>query len=211
VNETNHYCERGVSLVEVVVTMALMSILMTAFAATIKDGAAVSRLEGGARDLLTQLQLARQIAITEAQDCMVTFDRAAGTFTVWVDYNGNNLLDDPPAPGNPAEKKAFGTLEKKVDFDFAAGVTAPPTANTAGVIADAAVAGGLLFDSRGRCFDLPGGVLPRGGTPGDIYLYKNPPAGGDPTDWQMVGITVRTATGSPRLWHLKKGTNDEWS
>jgi len=210
VSETNNHCERGVSLVEVVVTMALMSILMTAFAATIKDGAAVSRLEGGARDLLTQLQLARQIAITEAKNCLVTFDRAAGTFTVWVDYNGNNLLDDPPAPGNPAEKKAFGTLEKKVDFDFAAGVTAPPTANTPGVIADAAVADGLMFDSRGRCFDLPGGVLPKGGTPRDIYLYKNPPHD-DATDWQMVGITVRTATGSPRLWHLKKGTNDEWS
>jgi len=210
VSEINKHSECGVSLVEVVVTMALMSILMTAFAATIKDGAGVSQLEGGARDLLTELQLARQLAITEAKNCMVTFDHVAGTFTVWMDYNGNNLLDDPPAPGSPAEVKAFGTLDKKVEFNFVAGVTAPPTANTAGVIADAAVADGLLFDSRGRCFDLPGGVLPRGGTPKDIYLYKNPPPD-KAADWQMVGITVRAATGNPRIWHLKKGTNDEWS
>jgi prepilin-type N-terminal cleavage/methylation domain-containing protein len=210
VSETNRHCERGVSLVEVVVTMALMSILMTAFAATIKDGAAVSRLEGNARDLLTQLQLARQVAITEAKNCMVTVDSANGTFVVWVDYNGNSVLDDPPAPGNPPEVKASGALEKQVEFSFAAGVTAPPTANTPGVIADAAVAAGLMFDSRGRCFDLPGGVLPGGGQPKEIYLYKQPPAD-DAADWQMVGVTVRAATGNPRLWHLKKGTNDQWS
>ncbi|PIX83091.1 MAG: hypothetical protein COZ33_07235, partial [Nitrospirae bacterium CG_4_10_14_3_um_filter_70_108] len=61
--------ERGASLVEVMVTMALMSLLMTAFAASVETRATGSQTEGASRSLLGDLQLARQRAITEARDC----------------------------------------------------------------------------------------------------------------------------------------------
>ena len=210
-NNTIKHRERGVSLVEVVVTMALMSILMTAFAATIRDRASISRLEGDSRDLVTQLQLAQQLAITESKRCMVSLDRAAGTYTVWIDYNGNNLRDDPAPPGTTPEVKASGVLQKNVSFGFHAGVTAAPEANHAGEVTDASFADGLSFDPRGWCYDLPGGSPPAATVvPKDIYLYRSPPAG-DAGDWQMTGITIRPATGHARLWHLRKGTTDDWS
>lgn len=210
-NRAFNFKESGVSLVEVVVTMALMSILATAFAAAINDRASTSRLEGDSRDVATQLQLARQLAVTEGKRCMVSIDRDAGTFMVWIDYNGNNAPDDPVPPGQPVEVKASGTLQKNISFGFHAGVTAAPQANNVGPIADASFADGLSFDPRGWCRDLPGGVPPEANaSPGEIYLYRSPPAG-DASDWQMTGITIRSATGRPHLWHLKKGTTDEWS
>jgi len=42
--------EHGASLVEVMVTLALMSLLMTAFAASVETGATSSRLEGASRE-----------------------------------------------------------------------------------------------------------------------------------------------------------------
>jgi hypothetical protein len=191
--------------------MALMSILATAFAAAIRDRASTSRLEGDSRDILTQLQLARQLAVTEGKRCMVSLDRDAGTYTVWIDYDGNNAPDDPVPPGEPPEVKASGTLQDHISFDFQAGVTAAPQANNPGPIADGSFAAGLSFDPRGWCHDLPGGTPPEtNGAPGEIYLFRSPPAG-DASDWQMTGITIRSATGRPHLWHLRKGTTDEWS
>jgi prepilin-type N-terminal cleavage/methylation domain-containing protein len=212
VNKLTNYRERGASLVELVVTMALMSILASAFATAIKDRASTSRLEGDSRDIYTELQLARQLAVTEGKKCRVSFNRDAGTYTVWIDYNDNNAPDDPVAPGQPVEVKASGTLQEDISFGFQAGVTAAPQANNVGPIADGSFADGLSFDPRGWCHDLPGGTPPEtNGSPGEIYLYRSPPVGGDASDWQMTGITIRSATGRPRLWHLQKGTTDEWS
>ncbi|RMF84427.1 MAG: hypothetical protein D6739_05925, partial [Nitrospirae bacterium] len=109
--------ERGTSLVEVVVTLALMSVMMTAFAASVQQGSKASNLEGASRTLLGELQLARQRAITEGRDCRVDFDLQANTYVVWVDYNGNGT-PDAPVVGQEPEIKSVGRLRGGIAFDF---------------------------------------------------------------------------------------------
>jgi len=193
--------ERGASLVEVVVTLALMSLLMTAFAASVGDGSSGSHMEGASRSLLGDLQLARQHAITEARDCIVDLDLQNNTYEVWVDYNGNGV-PDAPVPGQRPEVKAQGRLGGEVSFGFIAGVSAPPGANTSGPVSGGSQATSLRFGSRGRCRD---GVT--GGVPREIYITN----GLTGANALMTAITVRAATGRARLWHLKKGTTDGWT
>lgn len=193
--------ERGASLVEVMVTMALMSILMSAFAASVETGATGSHMEDASRSLLGELQLARQRAITEGRECRVSFDRVNNTYVVWVDYNGNGAVD-PPAAGQMPEIKAAGRLEGGVAFDFNAGISAPPSANTSGAVGAGSLADGLRFNGRGRCSDDTGVGVPK-----EVYITNG--LGG--ADARMAAITVRAATGRARLWKLKKGTNNVWS
>jgi len=193
--------ERGTSLVEVMVTLALMSLLMAAFASSVETGASGSRLEGASRSLLGELQLARQRAITEARECRVSFDRVNNSYQVWVDYNGNGQ-PDVAAAGQTPEVKTSGRLEKGMVFNFLAGALAPPGANSSGAVGAGNLADGLRFNGRGRCSDATGTGVPK-----EVYI-TNGLAGADA---RMIAITVRAATGRARLWNLKKGTNDVWS
>jgi len=193
--------ECGASLVEVMVTLALMSLLMTAFASSVETGATGSRLEGASRSLLGELQLARQRAITEARECRVSFDRVNNTYQVWIDYNGNGQ-PDAPAAGQIPEVKTSGRLEKGMVFGFIAGASAPPGANTSGAVGAGSLADGLRFNGRGRCTDDTGAGVPK-----EVYITN----GLTGADARMVAIAVRAATGRARLWNLKKGTNNVWS
>ncbi len=193
--------ERGASLVEVMVTMALMSILMTAFASSVETGATGSHMEDASRSLLGELQLARQRAITEGRECRVSFDRVNNTYVVWVDYNSNGAVDAPVA-GQVPEIKATGRLGGGVAFGFNAGVIAPPGANASGAVGPGSLADGLRFNGRGRCSNDTGVGVPK-----EVYITN----GLSGADARMAAITVRAATGRARLWKLKKGTNDVWS
>lgn len=193
--------EGGASLVEVMITMALMSLLMTAFASSVETRANGSQMEGASRSLLGELQLARQRAITEARECRVSFDKVNQTYRVWVDYNGNGHPDAAVA-GQPAEVKSTGNLEGEVRFDSIAGVSAPSGANGVGVVGAGNLADGLRFDGQGRCRDDVGNGVPK-----EIYLTN----GLSGAAARMTAITVRAATGRARLWHLQKGTNNVWS
>jgi prepilin-type N-terminal cleavage/methylation domain-containing protein len=193
--------ERGVTLVEMMVTLAILSILSVALAGAIRDNAPSSRLDGHSREVVADIQLARQRAVTEGRTCTVSFDRAAGTYTVWVDYDNNGLLTDPPAAGQPVEIKLTRTLQEGIAFDYLPAVEAPPDSHHPGAVVDASLANELVFDSRGWCRALDGG------TPGDVYLVNDPPEG----DRRMMGITVRSSTGRARLWTLARGTVNDWS
>lgn len=73
----------GYSLIEVMVTIAIMGTLLTIAVGGFRHWALARDHEGAATNLQTVLRQTQTRAITEGTSFCVTFDTAASTYTVW--------------------------------------------------------------------------------------------------------------------------------
>lgn len=73
---------KGFTLVELVVTVAIVGLLITLSMPKIKEWLHGYRLKGAARDLYGNLQLAKMTAVKENQDCTVTFNTGTDQYSV---------------------------------------------------------------------------------------------------------------------------------
>lgn len=84
--------DRGISLAEVLTVMAIITILAGVSIPAIMSYLPNIRLKGAARDLYSNLQKARMIAIKENKDCAVVFDTANDKYEIRADFGGANTL-----------------------------------------------------------------------------------------------------------------------
>ena len=83
--------KRGFTLVEIMVVIAIMTIMMSFAGFDYVKTAPKRRLEGAAYDVLATLRQARMMAATGNTTAKVTI--AGNTITVWVDNNNNGIVD----------------------------------------------------------------------------------------------------------------------
>jgi prepilin-type N-terminal cleavage/methylation domain-containing protein len=79
---------KAFTLVEVIVAMAIITILCTLAVPGMGSLMRTYRLKSAANDLASLLQLARMTAMARSADCVVSFDVGAQTVTLFVD-NGS--------------------------------------------------------------------------------------------------------------------------
>lgn len=90
----------GVTLLEVVVTIGILSIILAVVTHAVDNMLPKYRLNGAARDIASNMQLTRMRAISLNQDCGISFDLGAGTYTLFRDdgttadqYDANDTVE----------------------------------------------------------------------------------------------------------------------
>jgi prepilin-type N-terminal cleavage/methylation domain-containing protein len=112
--------EAGLSLVELMVVIALIAILSAIAVPNYVAWLPKYRLSTSARDVLSDLEYARALAIKENASVVVEFDTANNSFRIWVDNgaatNADNWAQDGDEPAMRSRRTATGISLTGVDF-----------------------------------------------------------------------------------------------
>jgi type IV fimbrial biogenesis protein FimT len=85
--------EAGFTLAELIVTIAVLGIIAAIAIPQVSEYLPISRVNGAAIELFTELQLAKTRAISENNDYVITFDTSNNTYKIHDDDNGNGGED----------------------------------------------------------------------------------------------------------------------
>jgi len=150
----------GVTLVELMVVIAIISILAGIGIPGYGRFVAKNRVRSAANDLLQNMRLARTMAIKENRDYLMTFNESgANTYSIGFDGDGNNKLTDP-ADGYGAGPVRIYDLETS----YGEGILFGTSTNQGPGEADACPA----------CIAIDGSTVAFGGTAGPVRQEFNP-------------------------------------
>lgn len=85
----------GFTLVEVMIVIAIMAIMATIAAPSMRTFMAQRRLNGAARQIMTDLMAARMQAVRDNHKAQVFFYSGSGQYRICDDANGDNTVNDP--------------------------------------------------------------------------------------------------------------------
>jgi len=152
--------DKGVTLVELIITIAIISILAGIGIPQYGRFVANSKVRSAANDLLQNMRLARTMAIKENRNYLVTFNEAgANTYSMGFDGDGNNRLTDP------ADGYGAGNI-RTVDLAISYGSDV-----SFGTAADE---GPDERDTCPACIAVTGSTVAFGGTAGPVRQVFNP-------------------------------------
>lgn len=187
--------QRGFSLVEMVVVMAVFAVLLAVFAPNLKAYSQRAQLEGAARIFQGEFRKARSIAVRSGRQTAIRFETSPDgpVFSLYADDNGNGVLSSEIARG----------IDPRVDGPFALNGGAPEVrvAILPGTPAIPPERGALSPDDPirfGRSNMLsfsPDGTA----SPGTFYLA---------TRWEQAAVRVNPATARTSFWLCRGGA---WS
>jgi len=187
--------QRGFSLVELVVVMAVFAVLLAVFAPNLKAYAVRSQLEGAARLFQGEFRKARSIAVRSGRQTAIRFESTADgpLFSVYADSNGNGVLSSEIALGS--DPRIAGP------FALTGGAPGVRVAILPGTPAIPPERGTLATDDPirfGRSDMLS--FSPEGGaTPGTFYLASA---------YEQAAVRVNPATARTSFWLCRGG---RWS
>ncbi|MEM7417449.1 MAG: GspH/FimT family pseudopilin [Gemmatimonadota bacterium] len=178
----------GFTLIELILVVVLISI-MTSIVAPMWRVSPARRVENMAHLLATQLELARNEALSERAMIRVDFDVTGDAYVAYVDHDGNDSI----AASAPeiAAFPAFGsrTLERFVEFGRGSASAVPGDA-TAGAVT--LPSNQLLLSDQG--------VPEPWGTMGTIYLTHS-------EDNSAVAAISVASSGSFKAWKWDAGSS----
>ena len=113
--------EPGFTMVELISTLALISILVLMAGPAITDGLPGSRLRTAARDLYGHLQRAKLEAIQSSGECAVYFNAENGRYQI-VSGGPDGVCNGPPLGHPPVPQNDDILLNHICIFDYGSGV-----------------------------------------------------------------------------------------
>ncbi len=160
-NRMNIKNNKGVTLIELLITITIISLLagigIPQYSRFVADG----RIRGAAGDLVQHMRLARTMAIKENRQYLITFNEAgADSYSIGFDGNGDNSLTDTAADKYGAGPVRTYDLAASYgeDVSFGTGTDEGPHSN----------------DPCPVCEDITGATVDFGGTAGPVREVFNP-------------------------------------
>lgn len=179
---------RGVTLVELLIALTLLSIMAAVAAPVVREG--THQVEAAVQSLGSTLLAAQRLAVTRQHDVAVVFDVDAGTVLIHEDADNDGDVD-------AGEHTTARDLGEGVVYGRA-GAPAHPV-------------GGAPVTFTARRAGDPVVVFHRSGSAseaGGIYLASSRARSRDGTDGVRLLVLDR-ATGRPS-WHRYAGSTDGW-
>jgi type IV fimbrial biogenesis protein FimT len=163
--------ECGFTMLELLITIIILSVLLGLAIPGFSRWIPNYRLRGAARDIYSNLQLAKMTAVKDRARCGVLFDVANSRYRV-VSAGPNRTFES-----NSGAVSGDDVILKTVDFaEYGSGVGFGHGSATAGV-GGAGFDNNVTFDEDGILFDSRGMVFKPSGTPvtadGYVYLQNN--------------------------------------
>lgn len=179
--------QRGLSLIELILTIAAGIILSALAIPNIMTGIANVKLRGTASDFASLMQQARSLAVHKNTTYTVLFNLPSG-HGAYVDLNGNGSFDS----GEPTIQ--FGGNGNQVSAPGGASGAPSNLDATGSPLGWTATSGNISFNSRG----LPcnSGSTPCGTNVNYIFYFEDTRALGD-NGWAAVSIS---AAGRAKVW-----------
>ena len=172
--------ERGFTLVELITTMAILSIVAATAVPNFTAWKTSYQIRSESERVHMDLRLARMTAIKNNNNVVVTFLPTTHTYSILNDTNGNGTADT-------GESLNTRTLDNNVVFGFYGGSITDMDNNTVSETVKMGASDIVTFDPRGQA--SLSGVL--------FLIHGNDLSVGND---RLRGINVIQATGAAELW-----------
>ncbi|MEW6615753.1 MAG: GspH/FimT family pseudopilin [Thermodesulfobacteriota bacterium] len=184
----------GFTIIELIVVVGIVCVTAAIAIPNIISWIPTIRVNSAARDLVSEMQLARMKAVSERNDYVITFDTTTYEYSIYDD--GDNDFSTAGVETSELVKTVdVDTKYKGIQFGYVAGET-----GTSGT----AISSSITFSSSNETFE-PNGTANKNGS---IYLIPTEDIAGSRRDRQRA-ITV-IQTGRIKLWKYDSGSSPPW-
>ena len=196
----------GYSLVETVIVVALICVLSAIALPQIVAERRLTRAVGVTREILSQMRLARQLAMSQRQAMTFQYNNATKQISI-IDHNSNlgaALFLDPAYPSTAGSVVISSTplanaglFQTEIAYGIPAGL---PNGALADGISMTALTNNQLnvtFQPDGSVIDLTGNPVGRA-----MYIYNNQASQGTAS-----AISVMGASGRVKIWRYDRSVN----
>ncbi len=197
---------RGYSIVESLIVVALIGVLSAIAIPQLISERRLTRSVGITREILSQMRLARQLAMSQRQAFTFQYNNATKQISI-IDHNSNlgpGLFADPAYPNTPNSRAisttplaAGGLNSSEITYGIPAGL--PTTA-----LGDGILMTGLTNNQLNVTFQPDGSVIDSTGNPVGVamFIYNNQAARGTAS-----AISVMGASGRIKIWRYDRSAN----
>ncbi len=101
---------KGVTLIELMVTICIVAILATTGASLMMDFRALHQLNGATMEVLIGMQKARSVALKNNRNVVVEFDKDKGSYSAFIDDGGGDITKAGNMTKESGEMSIFGGI-----------------------------------------------------------------------------------------------------
>ena len=197
---------RGYSMIETLIVMALIGVLSALAVPQLISERRLTRSVGVTREILSQMRLARQLAMSQRQAFTFQYNNTTKQISI-IDHNSNlgaGLFSDPAYP-NTANSSTVSTTplaaggldSSEITYGIPAGL---PTA----ALGDGISMSGLTNNQLNVTFQPDGSVIDLTGNPAGVamFIYNNQAVRGTAS-----AISVMGASGRIKIWRYDRSAN----
>ena len=195
----------GYSLIEMLIVIALIGAVTSFALPQLIAGRRLSRSVGITREILTQLRLTRQLAMSQRQAFTFQYNNATKQISI-IDHNSNPggpMLSDPSYPNTAGSQVISATplAEAGLSSEMTYGI---PAGLPSGALGDGIAMTPLFNNQLNITFQPDGSVIDATGDPQGraMFIYNNSAAQGTASAISIVG-----ASGRVKIWRYDANAN----
>jgi prepilin-type N-terminal cleavage/methylation domain-containing protein len=196
----------GHSLVELLIVIAMIGILVSLALPQMIANRRLSRSVGVTREILTQLRLARQLAMSQRQAFTFQYDNVTKQISI-IDHNSNpgpTLLSDPSYPNTAGSKVVVVTpltsetlSGSEMSYGIPAGLPTAPLGDGIAMTALLSNRLNITFQPDGSVIDATGNPVGRA-----MFIYNSKAPQGTAS-----AISIMGASGRVKIWRYDSGAD----
>jgi prepilin-type N-terminal cleavage/methylation domain-containing protein len=197
---------RGYSVIETLIVMALIGVLSALAIPQLISERRLTRSVGVTREILSQMRLARQLAMSQRQAFTFQYNNTTKQISI-IDHNSNlgpGLFADPAYPNTATSTLLSTTPLASGGLDSSEIAYGIPTGLPTGALGDGTAMTALTNNQLNVTFQPDGSVIDAMGNPTGIAMFIYNSRASRAT---ASAISVMGASGRIKIWRYDRSAN----